>query len=85
MFALGGARALLAVAPLALTRSLWEAAAAVALFAIGIVLAMWAYGIVAARILSRAKHATTARAAAFAAAAFCVLAGAWTISNGLAG
>jgi len=85
MFALGGARALLAAAPLAMTRSLGEAAAAVALFAIGIVLAMWAYGIMAGRILSRAKHATTTRAAAFAVAAFCLLAGVWTISAGLAG
>ena len=85
LFALGGARSLLAVAPLTMTRSTLQAGAAVVLFTVGIVLAMWAYGMLAGRLLARTSHALTARAAAFAVAAFCVVAGLWTITHGLTG
>jgi hypothetical protein len=80
LFALGGARTLLAVTSLAMAQSALEWAAGVTLFAAGIVLAMVAYGVGTGRVLRYARSVAAARVAAFAVAAFSLFAGVWALS-----
>lgn len=78
VFALGGARALLAVVPMAVAETLAASLLRLAVFGAGIVLAMVAYGFAAGRMLRWAERRPLLgpRVATAATALFCVAAGA---------
>lgn len=89
LFALGGARSLLLIVPVAVAQTLTVSMLRIAAFAAGIVVAMSAYGVVAGGLLSRTAHqggnprrrrlifqATTA-----CMAVFCIVAGLITFSE----
>jgi len=83
LFALGAARSLLAVVPVAMARTSAESMLLVATFALGIVCSMVAYGVLAGRMFARLSgvdgsgpaSAGALRAASFATALFAVAAG----------
>jgi cytochrome c biogenesis protein CcdA len=81
LFALGGARGLLAVVPIATSETLAISALRIAAFTAGIAAAMVAYGLLASPALrwSEARSLGSARLAAVMTSLFCIVAGALTI------
>jgi hypothetical protein len=87
LFALGGTRSLLAIAPIALSATLAESLLRIAVFAFGIVVAMVLYGWLAGDAVRRFSQPSGSllpqRAACALAGAFSVAAGLFTILSGL--
>jgi ABC-type nickel/cobalt efflux system permease component RcnA len=61
LFALGGARSLLIIIPVALAQTLTESLTRIAAFALGIVVSMSAYGLVASGVLGRTQDVASPR------------------------
>lgn len=90
LFALGGARALLVIIPVALAQTLTESLIRVTAFALGIVVSMAAYGLVASGLLGRTqdvaspqRQALVLRITTAAVASFCVVAALLTLHDRL--
>lgn len=90
LFALGGARALLVIIPVALAQTLTESLIRVGAFAAGIVVSMAAYGLVASGLLGRTQDVASPRRQLLvlrittaAVASFCVIAALMTLSERL--
>jgi len=90
LFALGGARSLLVIVPVALAQTLTESLIRVAAFAFGIVVSMAAYGLVASGVLGRTQDVASPRrqrlvlqVTTAAVASFCVIAALLTLSERL--
>jgi ABC-type nickel/cobalt efflux system permease component RcnA len=90
LFALGGARGLLVIIPVALAQTLTESLLRVAAFAFGIVVSMAAYGLVASGVLGRTQEVASVtrqrlvlRITTAAVASFCVIAALLTLSERL--
>jgi hypothetical protein len=88
LFALGGARSLLVLIPAAMAATLADSMLRVGAFALGIVIAMCAYGLLAGQALTRAtesgvghRHTATLRWMTAAVALFCVVAGCLTLAE----
>lgn len=75
LFALGGARGLLAIVPIALAQTALASVVRIAAFIIGIIVAMVAYGLVTQRVLARSQSPQFLKASSYVAALFCVAAG----------
>jgi len=84
LFALGGARSLLAVVPAALAGTALISFLRVGIFTAGIVAGMLAYGLVAGRVFNRLEHAAPGGAFPPARTAF-ALSGALCLAAGIAG
>jgi len=87
---LGGARSLLVIIPVALAQTLSESLIRVSAFAIGIVISMAAYGLVASGLLGRTQDVASPkrqqmilRFTTAAVASFCVIAALLTLSERL--
>jgi divalent metal cation (Fe/Co/Zn/Cd) transporter len=83
LFAMGGARSLLTVAPIALARTVTESVLRISIFCLGIVVSMVLYGWLTQRaLMSLAKFAdgrhnrTIMLGSGYAVALFCIVAGA---------
>lgn len=91
LFAMGGARSLLLIVPVALAHTFAESMVRIAAFTIGIVVAMSAYGLLAGNLLSRTNQAEGSfrkqqlvfRLTTAGVALFCVVAGLLTLSERL--
>jgi ABC-type nickel/cobalt efflux system permease component RcnA len=90
LFALGGARSLLVIIPVALAQTLTDSLIRVAAFAIGIVVSMAAYGLIASGVLGRTQEVASPkrqqlvlRVTTAAVASFCVIAALLTLSERL--
>jgi cytochrome c biogenesis protein CcdA len=81
LFALGGSRTVLAVAPVALAHNLAESCLRIAAFAAGIVIAMVFFGAAAAKFLR--SSAFSLKRLGFVTGALCIAAGTWTIASRL--
>jgi ABC-type nickel/cobalt efflux system permease component RcnA len=75
LFAVGGARSLLAIVPIALANTLASSVIRIAAFVVGIIVAMVAYGLATQHVLSRSKSPRFLRASSYVAAIFCLVAG----------
>jgi threonine/homoserine/homoserine lactone efflux protein len=75
LFAVGGARGLLAIVPIALANTLASSIIRIAAFVVGIIVAMVAYGLATQHVLSRSQSPRFLRASSYVAAIFCVVAG----------
>jgi threonine/homoserine/homoserine lactone efflux protein len=75
LFAVGGARGLLAIVPIALASTLASSIIRIAAFVIGIIVAMVAYGLATQHVLSRSRSPRFLSASSYVAAIFCVVAG----------
>jgi nickel/cobalt exporter len=88
-FAMGGFRALLAVAPIALASGLGQSILRIALFTLGIVVSMLAYGLLSGSLLQRLEQAQGAmgriwvHASGYAVGIFSVVAGLLTLHEHL--
>ncbi len=90
LFALGGARSLLVIVSAAVAATVGESLVRIAAFALGIVFAMSAYGLLAGRVLERATHAAGAGRQRFvlrlvtgSVGLFCIAAGLLTLGERL--
>jgi ABC-type nickel/cobalt efflux system permease component RcnA len=90
LFALGGARSLLVIIPVALAQTMTESLLRVAAFAFGIVVSMAAYGLVASGVLGRTQDVASPRRQRLvlqlttaAVASFCVVAALLTLADRL--
>jgi hypothetical protein len=81
LFALGGSRTVLAIAPLALAHSIVESSLRITAFAAGIVIAMVGFGAAASRVLR--SQALSVQRMGFLTGALCIAAGSWTIVSHL--
>lgn len=83
LFALGGARGLLAVVPIATSETLAVSALRIAAFTVGIAAAMVAYGLLAAPALkwTESRPHIGGRLAAALTSLFCIVAGALTLTH----
>jgi sulfite exporter TauE/SafE len=81
VFALGGSRTVLAIAPVALAHNLTESCLRVSAFAAGIVIAMVVFGAAASKLLK--SSAFTLQRVAYLTGALCIAAGTWTIASRL--
>jgi len=83
LFALGGARGLLAVVPIATSETLLISAVRIAAFTIGIAAAMVAYGLLAGPLLrwTEARPRIGARLATALTSLFCIAAGTMTLTH----
>jgi hypothetical protein len=75
MFAVGGARGLLAIVPIALASTMLVSIVRIGAFVVGIIVAMVAYGLATQHLLSRTQSPFLLRASSYVAAIFCVVAG----------
>ncbi|HLY98410.1 MAG TPA: hypothetical protein VKT33_05025 [Candidatus Angelobacter sp.] len=86
-FALGGFRALLTVAPIALAPALWQSVLRISVFTLGIIVSMVAYGLLSGSALNKLGEATGASAAlwhrlsGYAVGVFSVVAGLLTLGE----
>ncbi len=75
LFAIGGARGLLAIVPIALAQTLAESIIRIGAFVVGIIASMVAYGLITQTVLARSQSPRLLRASSYVAALFCVAAG----------
>lgn len=75
LFAIGGARGLLAIVPIALAQTMTESIIRITAFVVGIIASMVAYGLVTQHLLARSQSPRFLRASSYVAALFCVVAG----------
>jgi len=90
LFALGGARALLVIIPVALAQTMTESLVRIVAFALGIVVSMSAYGLIASGVLGRTQDVASPRRQLMVlrlttagVASFCVIAALLTLSERL--
>jgi hypothetical protein len=75
LFAVGGARGLLAIVPIALAHSMLASIVRIGAFVLGIIVSMVAYGLATQHVLSRSHSPHLLRASSYVAAIFCLIAG----------